>query len=67
MVKCAEFEDCIDVSMQLYRRTTFFRLTSFSQSGFIFLQCPHQGARNLTNACTPVIIKVRERGDDDFC
>lgn len=27
------------------------QLTSFSQSGFIFLQCPHQGARNLTSAC----------------
>merc|ERR1711935_385157 len=26
---------------------------SFSQSGFIFLQCPHQGARNLTSADLP--------------
>ena len=25
---------------------------SVSQEGFMLLQCPHQGARNLTNACT---------------
>ena len=26
---------------------------SWSQAGFIDLQCPHQGARNLTNAALP--------------
>lgn len=29
---------------------------SWSQAGFIDLQCPHQGARNLTNAPFPVSV-----------